>query len=301
MLAKPSFTSPSRRCTPSLSLQPAQIALESTSCTSPRAKMPNCRRGGDGRSRSTDPVPLGHGRAPAHWQWPGRCARTGGWQDVGVTPSRPRCRCRRGRTGQTSGAPLSSQQVGSPRAREVVLPQTCCRLRRPQRRRLSIARRSRASAGLAYRPGLNRSGAGCGDDCRSDSRRCSPMASVRAVPCRPARRISAQGMPVTRVIDGRSVGGPAARRRHCRRSRRYRPALPGPKRPLRASLGIGSGVELSLATAFWSERAPRHRFLCGHPALCDRHLILSARRPDLAELSPRSPREMPAGNCVQRV
>ena len=188
---------------------------------------------------------IGNGLAGVHVLVDGR--------DVGVTPlSAPLPLPPGPHRVEFSGAPLSSQQVEIPSGQEVVLlpPNLLPPAAAPRRGRSivpAIANRGRQ----AHRRGLYRSCARRRDDCRGDSaaaRRWQVFG--RHTAALPDWR-STLGMPVTRVIDGRSVGGPLLGVGIVAAVAGTVPlALPGPKRPLRASLSVSSGVELSLATAF---------------------------------------------------
>ncbi len=236
-------------------LQPAQIALEKYKlyiAARPDAELPAGQRRAEveqlaqSLSAMAGRLRIGNGLVGVHVLVDGK--------DVGVTPlSAPLPLPPGPHRVEFSGAPLSSQQVEIPSGQEVVLlpPSLLPPAAAPATRAVDSPgdreprpawRIAVGSIGLALGAGMI---AGAIPPLLADGK-CS---GGTLPPC--PTEINAQGMPVTRVIDGRSVGGPllgvgivAAV------AGTVLLALPGPKRPLRASLSVGSGVQLSLATAF---------------------------------------------------
>jgi HAMP domain-containing protein len=176
-------------------------------------------------------------------------------RDVGVTPLNAALPLAPGpHRVEFSGAPLSSQEVEIPSGSEIVLlPPNLT----PTSPRGSLGRATEDSSEQKPRPvwRLVAGSIGIALGAGLIAGSISPLladgkcAGGAAPPCPP--EVNAQGLPVTRVIDGRSVGGPllgvgivAAV------AGTVLIAIPGKKRPLSASLAVTSGVQLNLATAF---------------------------------------------------
>ena len=236
-------------------LQSAQAALEKYRqyiAARPDADLPSGQRRADveqlaqSLAAMAGRLRIGNGMPGVHVLVDGR--------DVGVTPlAAPLPLAPGSHRVEFSGAPLSSQQVEIPSGQEIVLlPPSLAppppsltgpasesrgdRLPRPTWR-IAVG-----SIGLALGLGMI---AGSISPLIADGK----CAGGTAPPC--PLEINAQGQPVTRVLDGRSVGGPllgvgiiAAL------AGTVLVALPGPKRPLRASRGLGGGAVFRLASAF---------------------------------------------------
>lgn len=190
---------------------------------------------------------IGNGMAGVHVLIDGR--------DVGVTPlTAPLPLAPGPHRIEFSGAPLSSQEVEVPSGGEIVLlpPNLTLPALNPSAPRASEVSGGRqprptwrlavGSVGVALGVGLI---AGSISPLLADGKCVGGMAP----PCQP--EINAQGLPVTRVIDGRSVGGPLLGLGIAAAvAGTVLLAIPGSRRPITASLAVADTAQLQLATTF---------------------------------------------------